>query len=69
MNSRHPTLQDPALIPDEFDDNNHHLALALEHNLSAYEIFLQGQDVFPEQEKALEERYGTAQLRESEGVP
>ena len=47
-------------MPDEFDDINHHLALALDHNATAYEVFLQGQDVFPEQEKLLEERYGTA---------
>ena len=47
-------------MPDEFDDINHHLALALDHNAKAYEVFLQGQDVFPEQEKLLEERYGTA---------
>ena len=46
-------------MPDEFDDINHHLALALDHNATAYEVFLQGQDVFPEQEKLLEERYGT----------
>ncbi|KAI0807228.1 HEC/Ndc80p family-domain-containing protein [Fomes fomentarius] len=63
MNSRHPTLQDPALIPDEFDDNNYHLALALDHNLTAYEVFLQGQDVFPQQEKALEERYAKKDAR------
>ena len=59
MSSGHPTLQDPTLVPDEFDDMNHHLALALDHNATAYEVFLQGQDVFPEQEKLLEERYGT----------
>lgn len=59
MTSGHPSLQDPTLVPDEFDDNiNHHLALALDHNTTAYEVFLQGRDVFPEQEKLLEERYG-----------
>ena len=58
MDSKHPTLQDPAFVPDEFEDNNHHLALALEHYHIAYDVFLQGQDVFPEQEKVLEERYG-----------
>lgn len=58
MNSGHPTLQDPALIPDEFDDITHHLALAFDHHSRAYVDFLQGQDVFPEQEKVLEERYG-----------
>ena len=58
MDSKHPTLQDPAFVPDEFEDNNHHLALALDHYHIAYDVFLQGQDVFPEQEKVLEERYG-----------
>ena len=53
MDSKHPTLQDPAFVPDEFEDNNHHLALALDHYHIAYDVFLQGQDVFPEQEKAL----------------
>ncbi|KAH9901177.1 HEC/Ndc80p family-domain-containing protein [Cubamyces lactineus] len=57
MDSGHPTLQDPALIPEEFNDIHHHLALAFDHNSRAYEVFLQGQDVFPEEEKMLEERY------------
>ncbi|KAI0742721.1 HEC/Ndc80p family-domain-containing protein [Daedaleopsis nitida] len=62
--SRHPTLQDPDLIPDEFDDdNNNHLALALQYNETAYEVFLQGQDVFHEQEKLLEERYARKDAR------
>ncbi|KAI0646849.1 HEC/Ndc80p family-domain-containing protein [Trametes meyenii] len=63
MDSRHPTLQDPALIPDEFDDIQHHLALAFNHNTLAYVDFLQGQDVFPEQEKLLEERYARKDAR------
>ncbi|KAI0831084.1 HEC/Ndc80p family-domain-containing protein [Trametes gibbosa] len=57
MDSRHPTLQDPELIPDEFNDINHHLALAFDHHSRAYVHFLQGQDVFTEEEKILEERY------------
>ncbi|KAH9854040.1 HEC/Ndc80p family-domain-containing protein [Lenzites betulinus] len=57
MDSRHPTLQDPELIPDEFEDISYHLALAFDHHSRAYVDFLQGQDVFPEQEKVLEERY------------
>ncbi|KAI8998832.1 HEC/Ndc80p family-domain-containing protein [Trametes punicea] len=63
MDSRHPTLQDPTLIPDEFDDIHHHLALAFDHNSRAYEVFLQGQDVFPEEEKMLEERYARKDAR------
>lgn len=58
MNSGHPTLQEPTLIPDEFDDVSHHLALAFDHHAGAYVDFLQGQDSFPEQEKVLEDRYG-----------
>ncbi|OBZ75594.1 putative kinetochore protein NDC80 [Grifola frondosa] len=57
MESRDPTLQDSSLVPDEFDDINHHQALALDHYMLAYEIFLQGKDVFPEEEKIMEERY------------
>ncbi|KAH9946289.1 HEC/Ndc80p family-domain-containing protein [Epithele typhae] len=57
MNSQHPTLQNPELVPEEFDDDEHHLALAFQHKCVAYEVFLQGQDVFPEQEKILEQRY------------
>ncbi|PIL23804.1 hypothetical protein GSI_13555 [Ganoderma sinense ZZ0214-1] len=63
MTSGHPSLQDPTLVPDEFDDNNHHLALALDHNTTAYEVFLQGRDVFPEEEKLLEERYARKDSR------
>lgn len=58
MESADPTLQDADLVPDEFDDDHHHHALAMGHYLGAYEVFLLGQDVYPEQEKALEERYG-----------
>ncbi|KAJ8481219.1 hypothetical protein ONZ51_g6140 [Trametes cubensis] len=63
MDSGHPTLQDPALIPEEFDDIHHHLTLAFDHNSRAYEVFLQGQDVFPEEEKMLEERYARKDAR------
>lgn len=52
------TLQDSSLIPDEFDDINYHQALALDHYTLAYEVFLEGRDAFPEQERILEERYG-----------
>ncbi|CCM02890.1 uncharacterized protein FIBRA_05004 [Fibroporia radiculosa] len=51
------TLQDSSQVPDEFDDINHHQALALDHYTRAYSIFLQGQDLFPEQERILEEYY------------
>ena len=58
MESAHPSLQDPSLVPDEFEDEHYHQALAMDHYLAAYEIFLLGQDVYPDQEKALEDRYG-----------
>lgn len=58
MESEDPSLQDPSLVPDEFDNMHHHQALAMDYYLDAYEVFLSGQDVYPEQDKALEERYG-----------
>jgi len=63
MESEHPTLQDASLVPDEFDDMHHHHALAMSHYLAAYEVFLLGQDVYPEQEKELEERYALKDSR------
>ncbi|OJT08860.1 hypothetical protein TRAPUB_211 [Trametes pubescens] len=63
MNSGHPTLQEPSLIPDEFDDISHHLALAFDHHAGAYVDFLQGQDSFAEQEKVLEDRYARKDAR------
>ncbi|EMD38609.1 hypothetical protein CERSUDRAFT_135519 [Gelatoporia subvermispora B] len=57
LESKDITLQDPSLVPDEFDDMNHHQALALDYYMEAYEVFLQGMDAFPEQDRALEERY------------
>ncbi|THH33880.1 hypothetical protein EUX98_g334 [Antrodiella citrinella] len=63
MESEHPTLQDASLVPDEFDDIHHHHALAMSHYLDAYEVFLLGQDVYPEQEKNLEERYALKDSR------
>ncbi|KAJ3556638.1 hypothetical protein NM688_g1916 [Phlebia brevispora] len=44
-------------VPEEFDDNHHHQALAFAHYVEAYEVFLRGADVYPEQERLLEERY------------
>ncbi|KAI0073280.1 hypothetical protein K474DRAFT_1666837 [Panus rudis PR-1116 ss-1] len=57
MTSEDPTLQDPSAVPDEFDNIHHHQALAMDYYLAAYEVFLSGQDVYPEQDKALEDRY------------
>lgn len=58
MESNDPTLQDSEQVPVAFDDDNHHNALAFEHYVAAYEAFLLGADVYPEQERMIEERYG-----------
>ncbi|KAI0340605.1 hypothetical protein BDW22DRAFT_386897 [Trametopsis cervina] len=57
LSSQDPTLQEVELVPDEFDDMHHHEALAFEHYIHSYQLFLQGADLFPEQERTLEERY------------
>ena len=58
IQSGDPTLQDPDSVPEEFDDILHHQALAFAHYTAAYEVFLDGQDVYPEQERIIiEERY------------
>ena len=58
LESKDVTLQDSSLVPDEFDDINHDQALALDHYILAYVVFLEGKDAFPDQEKVMEERYG-----------
>lgn len=62
MESGDPSLQDPEQVPVAFDDEDHHNALAFEHYVDAYEAFLVGADVYPEQERVIEERYGTFAL-------
>lgn len=62
MESGDATLQDPSLVPDEFDNVHYHQALAMDYYLAAYDVFLSGQDVYPEQDKALEERYGGSMM-------
>ncbi|KZT11476.1 uncharacterized protein LAESUDRAFT_272490 [Laetiporus sulphureus 93-53] len=57
LDSQDPTLQDSSLIPNEFDDIDHHQALAIDHYARAYQVFLDGKDVFPDQERILEDRY------------
>ncbi|KAH9934885.1 HEC/Ndc80p family-domain-containing protein [Fomitopsis serialis] len=57
LESKDVTLQDSELVPDEFEDINHHQALALDHCTLAYGMFLEGKDAFPEEEKILEARY------------
>lgn len=59
LDSGHPTLQESTEVPEEFDDPNHHQALAFEYYTDAYGFFLEGADVFEEQDQILENRYGT----------
>ena len=58
LTSEDPTLQEVSLVPDEFENIHHHEALAFEHYIESYQLFLQGADLFPEQERQMEERYG-----------
>jgi kinetochore protein NDC80 len=57
-NSGHPTLQVTEDVPEEFDDPNHHYALAFQYYEQSYNLWLDGDDVFTEPSQALEERYG-----------
>jgi kinetochore protein NDC80 len=58
MESEHPTLQFSDIIPEEFDDPHHHAALAFDYFAEAYEAFFQGSDIFEDQQRKIEERYG-----------
>jgi kinetochore protein NDC80 len=52
-----PALLDPSDVPEEFDTEDHHRALAFDYVISAYEAFLDGSDTFEEQEKMFDDRY------------
>jgi kinetochore protein NDC80 len=58
MESEHPTLQFSDIIPEEFNDPHHHAALAFDYFAEVYEAFFSGSDVFEDQQRKLEERYG-----------
>jgi kinetochore protein NDC80 len=58
LESGHPTLQEPNDVPEEFEDPNHHQALAFDYYTEAYGFFLDGADAFEEQDQVLESRYG-----------
>jgi len=45
-------------VPEEFHDPVHHQALAFDYFAEAYIAFFHGADIFDEQDKALEARYG-----------
>jgi hypothetical protein len=55
--SGHPTLQDPAHIPEEFDDPIDHKALTFHYNQETYTLWLDLHDDFVESNQAMEERY------------
>jgi kinetochore protein NDC80 len=58
MESEHPTLQYSDIIPEEFDDPNYHAALGFDYFAEAYEAFFAGSDIFEDQQRKIEERYG-----------
>ena len=70
MESEHPTLQFSDIIPEEFDDPDHHAALAFDYFAEAYDAFFQGSDIFEQQHRKLEERYCESQvhLRRTPGL-
>ncbi|KAF5365771.1 hypothetical protein D9758_003150 [Tetrapyrgos nigripes] len=57
ITSNHPSLQDTEQIPDEFEDELDHRALAFEYYENAYTTWLNGVDDFVEPRKVVEERY------------
>lgn len=60
--SGHPTLQDPAHVPEEFDDLFDHKALAFQYNEETYTLWLDLHDDFAESNQAMEERYSERSL-------
>lgn len=65
LDSTEPTLQDIDQVPENFDDENHHAALAFLYYSDAYGVFLSGADDFSEQDQYLEQRYGKCQKANS----
>ncbi|KAG6889725.1 hypothetical protein C0995_015023 [Termitomyces sp. Mi166 len=57
INSGHPTLQNPADIPEEFDDPFDHRGLAFDYFDQAYTVWLDLIDDFVEPNQYLEDRY------------
>lgn len=45
-------------VPEEFHDPIYHQALAFDYFAEAYIAFFHGADIFGEQDKTLEARYG-----------
>jgi kinetochore protein NDC80 len=57
MVSGHPTIQDPASVPEEFDDPLDRKALAFQYIEETYTLWLDLQDDFTEWNQIIEERY------------
>ncbi|RDB24297.1 putative kinetochore protein NDC80 [Hypsizygus marmoreus] len=57
LSSEDPTLQIPDQVPEEFDDPNHHRALAFDYFDQAYTVWLDLIDDFIEPNQYLEDRY------------
>ena len=55
--SGHPTIQDPAHVPEVFDDPFDHKALAFQDQEETYTSWLDNQDDFTEWKLMMEERY------------
>lgn len=55
--SGHITIQDPANVPEEFDDPYDHRALTFQYNEETYTQWLDHHDEFPEWNQIMEERY------------
>jgi len=60
--SGHPTLQDPAHVPEEFDDPLDHKALAFQYVKETYGLLLDMHDKFAESNQAMEKRYSEYSL-------
>lgn len=57
MVSGHPSIQDPASVPEEFDDPLDHKALAFQYIEETYAMWLDRKDDFAEWNEIIEGRY------------
>ncbi|KAL0580598.1 kinetochore-associated Ndc80 complex subunit ndc80 [Marasmius crinis-equi] len=68
LDSSHPTLQDPSLVPEEFEDPNHYAALALDYYQECYLMWLDHVDEFVEANQQIEERYARKNERSQQDL-
>lgn len=64
MYSRHPTIQNPYDIDEEFDHPLDHKALAFKYHEDTYTMWLDLKDDFTECNLEMEQRYSQFQLVE-----